>query len=130
MFSLLSESPSKHQGYVWSSLKDFSFLPTAQQDLELKFCDGSQAVLGATEILQSSSISHISKRKIIFQNYSKGKDLPFPQGLYQRFTVLLNLVYAFVAIPFLFFFLNCIFYFFPVPGASLLITFPSIPSKI
>lgn len=52
--------------------------------------------------VQSSSIPHISKRKIIFQNYSKGKDLPFPQGLYHRFTVLLHLVYAFVAIPFLF----------------------------
>lgn len=51
MFNLLSVSPSKHQGCVWSSLKDFSFLPTAQQDLELWFCHSSQAVFGATVIL-------------------------------------------------------------------------------
>lgn len=79
--------------------------------------------------VQSYSISHISKRKIIFQNYSKGRDLPFPQDLCRRFTVLLNSVYAFVAIPFLFLLELHILFFFPVPEASLLITFPSIPSK-
>lgn len=51
MFNLLSVSPSNHQGCIWSSLKDFSFLPTAQQDLELGFCDRSQAVFQVTVIL-------------------------------------------------------------------------------
>lgn len=51
MFNLFSVSPSNHQGCIWSSLKDFGFLPAAQQNLELWFCDMSQAVFWATVIL-------------------------------------------------------------------------------
>lgn len=133
MLNLLSVSPPKHQGCVWSCLKDSSLLPTAQQDLELWLCHSSQPVFGATVILlwcakffhstHFEEENHLSK---LFQ----GKGFAIPPGTVSQIYCLAAFGLCICSNSFSFFFSNCVFYFFRCLELACELLFPSIPSKI